>query len=132
MEQKQSANLFSAEICREGTAMDEPIQIPRPRNGSNGPTSAQLWQAIDSGETGDKVVAIDPAAAPLGTDDEAAGHPPTSEEIATAMADEASRPDAAGDRASESRAVLSYLLIGATVAGALAGGSILVRWLSAS
>ena len=35
--------------------------------------SAQLRNEIDRGETGDKVAAPDPAAAPLGTDDEAAG-----------------------------------------------------------
>lgn len=33
----------------------------------------RLRDAIDRGLTGDKVPAIDPAAAPLGTDDEAAG-----------------------------------------------------------
>lgn len=37
----------------------------------------QLRIAIDSGRSGDKVDAVDPAAAPLGTDDEAAGTPPT-------------------------------------------------------
>lgn len=42
------------------------------------PTSAaaRLRHAIDSGNTGDKVNYPDPAAAPLGTDDEAAGTPP--------------------------------------------------------
>lgn len=34
-------------------------------------TSAQLKADIDSGLTGDKVSGLDPAAAPLGTDDEA-------------------------------------------------------------
>jgi len=36
------------------------------------PTAAQLKQAIDRGRTRAKVDNIDPAAAPLGTDDEAA------------------------------------------------------------
>lgn len=36
-------------------------------------TSAQLRRDIESGATGDKVPVLDPAAAPLGTDDEAAG-----------------------------------------------------------
>lgn len=42
------------------------------------PTSAaaRLRHAIDSGNTGDKVNYPDPAAAPLGTDDEAAGTTP--------------------------------------------------------
>jgi hypothetical protein len=35
----------------------------------------QLRSAIDSGGTGDKVAFPDPAAAPLGTDEEAAGTP---------------------------------------------------------
>jgi hypothetical protein len=34
-----------------------------------------LKEAIDSGSTGDKVASNDPAAAPLGTDEEAAGTP---------------------------------------------------------
>lgn len=38
-------------------------------------TVEQLRADIDQGRTGDKVVAGDPAAAPLGTDEEAAGTP---------------------------------------------------------
>jgi hypothetical protein len=48
------------------------------------PTSDQIRNAIDSGATGEKVAMSDPAAAPLGTDDEAAGQPPTTQERATA------------------------------------------------
>lgn len=40
------------------------------------PTTDEIRRAIDNGETGDKVNFPDPAAAPLGTDDEAAGRPP--------------------------------------------------------
>jgi hypothetical protein len=43
---------------------------PRP-----GATTEQLRDAIDRGRTGSKVPARDPAAAPLGTDDEAGGTP---------------------------------------------------------
>ncbi|AEQ50403.1 hypothetical protein [Pelagibacterium halotolerans] len=39
-------------------------------------TSDALRHAIDSGETGEKTDWPDPAAAPLGTDAEAAGQPP--------------------------------------------------------
>lgn len=39
-------------------------------------TSDRLRSDIDGGRTGDKVPWPDPAAAPLGTDDEAAGHGP--------------------------------------------------------
>ena len=41
----------------------------------------RLRDRIDSGETGDKVAFPDPAAAPLGTDAEAGGHPPTAAEV---------------------------------------------------
>lgn len=39
----------------------------------NAPTTDKLRSDIDSGKAGDKVDHPDPAAAPLGTDDEAAG-----------------------------------------------------------
>ena len=53
-----------------------------------GSTSAQLKNDIDSGRTGDKVPQFDPAAAPLGTDDEAAGTPPSGAEVDTAREQE--------------------------------------------
>jgi hypothetical protein len=45
------------------------------------PNADQLRAAIDSGKTGDKVAFPDPAAAPLGTDAEAAGVPPARVEL---------------------------------------------------
>ena len=39
-------------------------------------TTERLRADIDSGRTGDKVAGSDPAVAPLGADDEAAGRPP--------------------------------------------------------
>jgi hypothetical protein len=54
------------------------------------PTTAQLKADIDAGRTGDKVSGHDPAAAPLGTDDEAAGTPPSPGVIAQARAAERS------------------------------------------
>jgi hypothetical protein len=48
------------------------------------PTSAQLKSDIESGRTGDKNPVRDPALAPLGTDDEAAGHPPSPDRTALA------------------------------------------------
>lgn len=50
------------------------------RRRTDPPTADRLRREIDSGQTGDKTPASDPAAAPLGTDDEAAGTPPTPEE----------------------------------------------------
>jgi hypothetical protein len=47
-------------------------------------TTDRLRADIDSGRTSDKVAGSDPAAAPLGTDDEAAGTPPSAEEVALA------------------------------------------------
>jgi hypothetical protein len=44
-------------------------------------TTEQLRRDIDRGLTGDKIPAEDPAAAPLGTDDEAAGMSPGRDEI---------------------------------------------------
>lgn len=45
----------------------------KPAKKSRGANTAQLRDAIDRGETGSKVRVGDPAASPLGTDDEAAG-----------------------------------------------------------
>lgn len=47
---------------------------------SDPPTVDRLRSDIDEGRTGDKVRYPDPAAAPLGSDDEAAGTPPTEEQ----------------------------------------------------
>ncbi len=52
------------------------------------PTTEQLRSAIDSGATGSKIAASDPAASPLGTDDEAAGHPPSHADIGRATVQE--------------------------------------------
>jgi hypothetical protein len=52
---------------------------------ARGATTAQLRHAIDTGRTGSKVGAPDPAAAPLGTDDEAGGAPPDPELVARVM-----------------------------------------------
>jgi hypothetical protein len=46
------------------------------------PTTDQLRDRIDRGITGEKVPMPDPAAAPMGTDAEAAGQPPTEQERA--------------------------------------------------
>ena len=53
-----------------------PVDPPAPADEGR-PTTAQLSADIDSGRTGDKNPALDPSLAPLGTDDEAAGTPPT-------------------------------------------------------
>lgn len=56
----------------------EPRPSPPPLSGS-GSTMPQLKMDIDSGVTGDKLAVLDVGLVPLGTDDEAAGFPPTPE-----------------------------------------------------
>lgn len=56
-------------------------------------TTQQLKNDIDTGKTGDKIdQGYDPGLASLGTDDEAAGTPPTQQEIALARALERDGP----------------------------------------
>jgi len=62
----------------------EPCPAPPPDRSL--PNVAQLKHDIDSGVTGDKEPMLDLAMAPLGTDDEAAGTPPTPEAVAAARA----------------------------------------------
>jgi hypothetical protein len=57
-------------------------QIPRES------TSEQLRADIDAGRTGDKVSVSDPAAAPLGADEEAAGTPVDPETVSAARLQE--------------------------------------------
>src|SRR5215203_5768771 len=59
----------------------EPMDPP-PASAS--PTSAMLKGGIDSGRTGDKKNVFDPGLSPLGTDDEAAGTPPSAQRVALA------------------------------------------------
>jgi hypothetical protein len=59
----------------------EPIDAPPD---SANPTTAMLKADIDSGRTGDKVEVYDPGLSQLGTDDEAAGRPPSAFRIALA------------------------------------------------
>jgi hypothetical protein len=57
-------------------------------------TVDRIRKDIDRGEAGDKTDYPDPAAAPLGTDDEAGGHPATEEELRIAReADNGRRPE---------------------------------------
>jgi hypothetical protein len=59
----------------------KPVDPPPP---SDQPTSAMLKADIDSGRTGDKIGELDPGLSSLGTDDEAAGRPPSAFRIALA------------------------------------------------
>ena len=78
----------------------DPIPLsPGPRD-----TVAQLKADIDSGRTGDKVAAGDPGLSPLGTDDEAAGRPPSAARIHAARLQELSIGAAAQTKPQRERA----------------------------
>lgn len=64
-----------------GTAAGEP-------RATGTPTTDRLRGEIDAGLAGDKHRDTDPAAAPLGTDDEAAGTPAAPTDVATARREE--------------------------------------------
>lgn len=85
------------------------------------PNVEQLRAAIDSGRTGDKVAYPDPAAVPLGADDEAAGTPPSPAAVRSTLANETSRPRPARSH-SDHRGL--WILIGlmAVIGTALAVG----------
>lgn len=77
--------------------------------------ASQLRQDIDRGRTGDKVdAAADPAVAPLGTDEEAAGTPPSPGEVDQSLRQEHRRVDNSaakgGRRTWVTLAVLALLL----------------------
>lgn len=59
----------------------KPDPIPDPKPERRPKTADELRADIDRGVTGDKIPGSDPAAAPLGTDAEAAGTPPTRREL---------------------------------------------------
>ncbi|HEV7346478.1 MAG TPA: hypothetical protein VGN60_12690 [Devosia sp.] len=68
------------------------------------PTTDQLRNRIDQGLTGEKIPMPDPAAAPLGTDAEAGGTPPTTRERQV-------EANAAPDRAAVARTPPSGILV---------------------
>lgn len=82
------------------------------------PTSDQLRNSIDSGQTGEKVDMPDPAAAPLGTDAEAGGSPPSAAELKLEAQSAPSRPDEQGRAPA---GIFLYLALIAAVALALVG-----------
>src|SRR3954453_10141757 len=60
------------------------VKLVDPPPPADQPTSAMLKADINSGRTGDKVEVFDPGLSSLGTDDEAAGRPPSPFRIALA------------------------------------------------
>lgn len=72
-------------------------------------TVDRLRHDIDRGRGGDKVDNIDPAAAPLGTDDEAAGKPPTAAEVEVAYKHEVGRGVTSGKKYDEDHGVAVWI-----------------------
>ena len=80
----------------------------------------QLRHDIDSGKARDKVVARDPAAAPLGTDEEAAGTPVSPAAVAMAQSAETRGPTPK----KENGGALFYMTVIATIMVILASATI--------
>ncbi len=78
------------------------------------PTVDRLRHDIDSGHTGDKVAWPDPSAAPLGTDEEAAGTPLSPVNIAHAHENE--KRHTAHGLATNSNTVAVWILVGFIIA----------------
>ena len=88
-------------------------------------TWSQARDRIDRGETGDKIAARAPAAAPLGTDAEAGGALTAGDQIARSAAAEQAGPaaQAVAQRhtlARPQRAVLALALVAVAVVGVVA------------
>jgi hypothetical protein len=81
--------------------------------------AAQLRDAIEKGRTGDKIAWLDPAAAPLGTDEEAGGTPPAAEAVARAHRQETIRPAESRQQDGGGRMMMALIVGLALVAIAL-------------
>jgi hypothetical protein len=88
-------------------------------------TTDQLRHAIDKEGAADKVSAADPAAAPLGADDEAAGHPPRPSEILRSFGAEIAGAPARPRRGSAGMAVGVFVIL--VVLAAVASTALLLR-----
>jgi hypothetical protein len=92
----------------------------------------QLKHAIDTGRTGDKIdQGYDPGLSPLGTDDEAAGHPATPAQVRMACRLEIkgapSQPAEQGDRNSKPGLPAVWLIVGAVIVVVIA--IVLAAWM---
>jgi hypothetical protein len=85
-------------------------------NDRRGSTVEQLRSDIDHGRTGDKVEGSDPAAAPLGTDEEAAGTPLPPKVVSTARDLESQASDSQREKGTLGAA---WVLIGFVVVFAI-------------
>lgn len=101
---------------------------PQPANdiGSPEPTTARLKEDIDRGAAGAKVAAPDPAAVPLGTDEEAAGTPPSAPAVLTAHREEVGKAPAAARSGGLDMGGIIYLGALALFAAAVSAAVVLV------
>jgi hypothetical protein len=89
------------------------------------PNADQLRHEIDRGETRDKVAYPDPAAAPLGTDDEAAGTPPSAEAVEMVRREEIEPGRKGASDPSSLRGRAIYLMLAAIFGAAIIAAAIL-------
>jgi hypothetical protein len=82
-------------------------------------TTDRLRKDIDRGRTGDKVDWPDPAAAPLGTDDEAGGTPPSRDAVAQARAAELRRQPPPARSRSRTAWIGSIVIAGSVLAATI-------------
>lgn len=89
------------------------IAVPKPPD-SDKPTTAMLKADIDSGRTGDKVDHYDVGLSQLGTDDEAAGNPPSPGRVALARETEAAsdKVRSSTDPHGRGARIVPYLFVG--------------------
>ncbi|MGE3623759.1 MAG: hypothetical protein AB7H77_07815 [Bdellovibrionales bacterium] len=81
----------------------------------------RLRADIDRGRTGDKVSALDPAAAPLGADDEAAGTPLSQEQLAICSEHEAKIGERVAASKNNTGPIRSFLIAGLVSAALVVG-----------
>ena len=94
-----------------------PPESEQQQRSAHRPHASKLREVIDSGRAGDKVRVEDPAAAPLGTDDEAAGTTPTAPEVSLALEHEFDRSPRPARGA---KAAIAVAVAGAACVGLLA------------
>ena len=90
-------------------------------------TTDRLRHDIDRGRGGDKVDNIDPAAAPLGTDDEAAGKSPTPAEIKLASKHEVRRKVSSESTQASDHGVAIWVAAVVTLSGILLSAICFIR-----
>ena len=84
-------------------------------------TTDKLRHHISRGKSGDKVDWPDPAAAPLGTDDEAAGRPPQPAEIALAHETEITESPVTSEARGDNGVIIFVSIVSALIAGVILG-----------